>query len=375
MPIKFLYIDDEEDQIVRGAINALQSEQDIFITFKGLSSWEQLIDDLVNLIPEFDGLILDLRLNDNPYAEGKSAQYKGSTVAQELRSLSKEKSLKDLPIILFSGTDKIEHYLDPTSNDLFDSIIDKNKIEQPNQFTYKDFRTKLKWLSNGYDYINKSDKNVNAILKLIDLSSIDIRFIETFQDLMDKPVHTIARFLIKQVIIKPTFLINEDYLSVRLGINKASGDWSLFIEKCLTDFKYNGAFSDFYPRWWMYLIEDFWIKKISSEYSIRNTDSSKKVELIKEKTGFKDLQPIEKQDKSKSRSFWVVCKATHVAIDTIDGFVITGQDAKYPWQEPEYISINEALRPTLNFEVSAIEKPRLQKLKQVFEKYEKRDRK
>lgn len=34
-----------------------------------------------------------------------------------------------------------------------------------------------------------------------------------------------------------------------------------------------------------------------------------------------------------------------VAIDTIDGLLIDGQDNNFPWQDKKYISIEEALRP------------------------------
>lgn len=375
MPYKYLYIDDTKDDIETGTINGLQDGDEILVDFKKPSNWENLIEELINILPEHDGIILDLRLNDNAYEDGRFAQYKGSTVAQELRSLAKENKLEDLPIILYSGTYNIEHYLDPTSLDLFDAIVDKNKLEHPNYMSFNGFRKKLKWLSDGYAFIKKSDRSINTVLNIADLSFIDLRFVELFQELLTKPVHIISRFLEKQVIFTPGFLIDENYLSARLGLDRNSADWISFKEAYLKRYEYSGAFSNYYPRWWMYLIDKFWNEQISSDFPLRNTSASKRVELIIQKTRFKNLQPIAKQSKSKSDSFWVVCKATNVAIDTVDGFTISRQDAKYPWQEPQYISIDEALRPTGTYGVSTMEKPRLQKLKEVFEKNEQRIRK
>ena len=375
MPYKYLYIDDTKDDIETGTINGLQDGDEILVNFKKPSNWENLIEELINILPEYNGIILDLRLNDNPYEDGRFAHYKGSTVAQELRSLSKENKIEDLPIILYSGTYNIEHYLDNTSLDLFDAVVDKNKLEHPNYMTFYGFRKKLKWLSDGYEFIKKSEGNINAVLNVTDLSFIDLRFVELFQELLTKPVHIISRFLEKQVIFKPSFLIDENYLSARLGIDRNSADWIPFIDAYLKNSEYSGAFSNYYRRWWMYLVDKFWNEQISLDFPLRNISASKRIELIIQKTGFKNLQPIGKQSKSKSDSFWVVCKATNVAIDTVDGFTISGQDAKYPWQEPQYISIDEALRPTGTYEVSTMEKPRLQKLKEVFEKNEQRIRK
>ncbi|MEO7048149.1 MAG: hypothetical protein ABI091_22820 [Ferruginibacter sp.] len=375
MSYKYLYIDDTRDNLEQGMINALTDGNEIEITFHGPTEWETLIEWFKQEIPNHDGVILDLRLSDAPYKDGKYAQYKGSTVAQELRSLSKEGVLKDFPMILFSGTDKLEQYLDPTSKDLFDKIVDKTKIEQPGYFNYTDFRDKLKWLADGYAYINDlEERTIKEFFKTNDLTIFDPRFVEYFNTVLEKPVHIIVQFLIREVIGQPCFLINENYLSARLGISKLSEDWQNLLRK-LSDCKYTGVFSNYYNHWWMPLINRYWKTEISEDLNLRTLSASKRTELIIDKSGLKKLNPLPRPEKCKSESFWVSCKSTEVAIDTIDGFVISGYDNKFPWQEPEYISIDEALKPTQHYKVLVTEKPRLDKLKILFEKNEQRVRK
>lgn len=374
MAYKYLYIDDTRDQIEQGTINGLQEGGQIEVEFKFPNDWETQMNDLVTVLPGFNGVILDLRLNDAPYAEGKSANYRGSTIAQELRTLTKEKSLKDdFPIVLVSATDKLEVSLDQTSRGLFDEIIRKNDIGS--RISYPAIIEKLHWLAAGYGFLNKSERSLQYILALPEEVTLDVRFVERFLRIQDQAPHIIARLLINEVIGRPGFLINEAYLAARFGIEILSEGWNTFREKFLDEFRYRGAFSTGYPRWWMSLVDQFWENNITEEYNFRNTAASKKVELIAEKTGVKNLTPIKKQKRSLSDSFWVVCKATNVPIDTIDGFLISGQDDNYPWQESEYISMQEALRPTKQYTVSPIEKPRLQKLKDALEKNEQRSRK
>jgi hypothetical protein len=377
MTYKYLYIDDTKNQIEQGTINGIEDGGEIKVQFRFPDNWEVLLNELQGTLSNFNGLILDLRLNDNPYKDGKYAFYRGTSVAQELRTLAKEHVFKeDFPIVLISANENIEKSLDPTSFDLFDYLIRKDNIGNERGISYAEFRTKLKWLADGYDYLNNVPKDIRTILQVPPKVVLDERFVDHFNKLLDTPiVHVIAKFISKETILKPSFLINKEYVQARLGLDKQSDDWELFEERYLAQARYTGAFSKNCQRWWQSLIEQFWSENISSEVSLRNLSAEERVLLIKEKTGLKNLVPIEKDEKSRSESFWVVCKATGISIDTIDGFTIAGQENNYPWQEREFICIKEALRPTKFLSVASFEKPRLQKLKDLFEKYEQRVRK
>lgn len=373
MAYKILYIDDAQQNLEKGMINALELGNEIKITFSGPMDWERLIEYLKVELPKHDGIILDLRLDDVPY-DGKNASYKGSTVAQELRNLTKEGKLSDFPIILFSGTDKLDHYLDQTSKDLFDKIIDKTKIESEQYLSYSDFRNILKWLIEGYQYLKSSDRNdLLSILAIDDVSLLDTRFVDCYNLIKDKPIHITSQFFLKYIFGQPSFLITEEILAARLGVNRTSQGWAKLLN-VFSSCEYKGAFSAGKPMWWMPKINRFWKENISSEFAMRSISATKRKDLLTQYTGIQELDALEKSKRSKSDSFWTVCKARKIPIDTVDGFVISGQDNKFPWQELEYICIEEALRPTMKYSVSSLETPRLNNLKHVLEKNETRIR-
>jgi hypothetical protein len=376
MACNYIYIDDTFQDIEKGTINGLENGGEIKIDFLKPNTWEELLKTVMEKLPNSSGLLLDLRLGEIPFEGEKRAEYKGSTLAQELRTRIKEKTISlDFPIILISGDSYIKESLDKTSCDLFDAIIEKEKLG--NEIQYSDFKKLLLSLASGYSQLNKMENKLEVILSTQDTSLLDSRFVDSFRKIEAEPKHILARLLLKEILEKPSFLINEDYLSARLGVNKNSNDWNKLKTDFLSPFEYKGVFKEFYSRWWMPLIEVWWNKEISDEISLRNSTSESRVDLLKNKLKL-DLIPIEKTDKSKSYCFWTVCKATNRAIDTVDGFIIANQDDLYPWQEKEYVCIEEALRPSkidLWKGVSSLEKNRLQLLKDYFDEKETRVRK
>lgn len=383
MQYEYIYIDDTFDQLELGTINGIEHGNLIKVNFFKPNKWENLIEDLIKLFPKNQGIILDLRLNDKPYgkdqnAKDQYAQYRGSTVAQELRTLAKEGVIKkDFPIILVSANDKLEESLDETSIDLFDAVISKNELGSQHGISYLDFKQLLIALSLGYLSLNEKDKKIELILNIEQLNILDTRFLNEFNKILINPVHVIVRFLKRTVLSKPSFLINEELLAARLGVSLKSEDWHNLKDNILSPFKYSGVFSDYYTRWWMPLIEEWWENSISKEENLRNLTAERRIFLLKKHLNLQNLIPCLKSEKSTSDSFWVVCKATKIPIDTIDGFLITNQDTLYPWQEKEYICIEEALRPTKIDcwkDVATIEKNRLQKLKDLYGRSEQRIR-
>ena len=85
--IKYLYIDDDAET-VKGIVNGLNKKGILNIDLRcPKSSWKEEIDSLVKK-KDFDGLILDLRLDITPVSNdsnGTKASYRGTSVAQELR--------------------------------------------------------------------------------------------------------------------------------------------------------------------------------------------------------------------------------------------------------------------------------------------------
>ncbi|MFH7018628.1 hypothetical protein [Flavobacterium sp. FlaQc-47] len=382
MPYKYLYIDDVKDGNEVGVINGLKNGGHLEVDFMQPKEWDVMFtkdisdkpntDYLPEILTQYDGLILDLRLYDNANDDGYTATYRGSTVAQEIRTLVKEKSiLKDIPIVLITANENVDTSLDETGKNLFDAIVKRSNIGN-----FEKLRLKLISLANGYSYLNQVEKTLDKILAYERIDTIDFRFLQDFSEIKDQPSHVIARFLSKYILQKPSFLVDEYYLSARLGASMKSDDWQKFKETYLIGFKYSGPFSDYEERWWMNDVESWWDENFK-DYFLRSLSAKERVELLNTKFEIK-LLPIEKTFRSTSEKFWTVCKVTKAAIDNVDGFIIAGQDNNFPWQEKEYISKDEALRPTnkdLWKDIAMIDKDRLEKLKSLLAVAEQRIKK
>lgn len=347
MAFKYLYIDDNSEDNAKGIITGLQKEDELFIDFDNpKGDWEKERDRILSdEFKNYNGLILDLNLEETPNKDGETSRYKGSSLAQEIRNLAKAGTTKETPIVLLSATINIEKYFDKTNEDLFDLIVSREKLNDADLFI--SMRQKLISLSIGYELISKCKNENNNLTELFkyNLEKENVRFVGEMKTVIENPAHTISNFIIKNLLEKSGILIPENILATRLGIDcSKSIDWHKVLEK-FNKFNYKGVFSEGWKRWWMSGLENWWSSELQIEKSLRSTKASDKVSLLKEKLELSELVPLEKVEKAKSETFWTNCVGSGVAIDSVDGLLITGQDRYFPWQDKCYVSIDEALKP------------------------------
>jgi hypothetical protein len=362
MPIKYFYIDDDPES--QNKVAGFENAELSIVAMQHEDSWENQFGLLKEKEDDFNGLILDLKLDDKPNGNNKRANFRGTSLAQEIRTRQKEGVLKSFPIVLFSTNEKTEQALEKSGKDLFDIFIDKQLDDKA--FTM--FTTQLIDLPIGYNVLSDSAMTINNILK-VDETIIDSRFVYEYDETKKSPVHIQSRFLITELLSKQGLLIDEDVLAARLGIDKSkSTDWPKLLE-LLTDAKYKGVFCNGWPRWWMHLIEKWWKEEINSNLYLRSTPAGERVEEIKQTTELPQLVVAEKIDKADSDEFWTICKGHGLPLDPVDGLLIQGQDNLYSWQEPEYVSIDAALwRKNIDnwIDVADVEKERYAELKSLY---------
>lgn len=368
MAFKYLYIDDNSRENAIGIITGLEEDDVLKIDFDNpKGTWED--ERRRVLSPDFkqyDGLILDLNLEEMPNEAQIHSLYKGSSLAQEIRNLSKASDIKEIPIILLSATSNLEKYFDKTNEDLFDLIISRDKLSE----VFIPIRQKLVSLCEGYKLIEKckSDFNYSDLFRH-DMNSEDIRFVGEIKSVFEYPIHTVSNFIIKNLLERSGILISEEVLATRLGIDiEKSDDWEKILLE-LKDCQYMGVYSSGWSRWWMKSIDIWWDVNIGSDRSLRSINANEKVEILKSKYQTSRLVSLKKTDKSKSENFWTNCIGSGVPIDSIDGLLISNQDNFFPWQDRCYISINEALKPTNKEKwkkVSPSEEFKLEQLKKIF---------
>lgn len=352
MDFRYLYIDDNSENNAKGIITGLQKEGELIINFDNpKGNWEKERERILSdEFKSYSGLILDLNLEEVPNKDKETSHYKGSSLAQEIRNLSKAGKLKEIPIILLSATVNLNKFFDRTNEDLFDLIFSREWLNAPRRFS--DLRRKLISLSVGYNLLEKCKKNDNNLIELFkyNLESESIRFKGEMKSVISYPSHIVSNFIIKNLLEKSEIavsgiLISEDILATRLGINiSKSPDWEKVLGK-INNHKYKGIFSEGWTRWWMSGIDKWWSYELEIAQSLRATRAGDKVELLKQKLGLYELVPIQKAENSKSETFWTNCIGSGVPIDTVDGLIVAGQDTLFPWQDKNYISFREALKP------------------------------
>ena len=276
-------------------------------------------------------------IRDNLTIDNERACFKGTSLAQEIRTRQKGKDITSFPIVLFSAHDKLSKLLEATGKDLFDICIDKESV---NIDVCDKYSAQLFALANGYRSLKKH-VDIENILK-IKKENLDCIFMSELQKLISSPIHTQASFIINELIEKQGLLIDENVLAARLGIDiTESADWKFLLNEIKMT-KYQGVFCEGWDRWWKPLLEDWW-GSISKEH-IRSLSAERTVEILKGVTGLSNIVPAEKIDKCTSDEFWTVCQGYNKPLDPIDGLVLAGQDNLYPWQEPLYVSIVAALK-------------------------------
>jgi hypothetical protein len=368
MEIHFLYIDDDKVQISKEKVQGFEQKGRLTIVpnqHKG--TWEEQLKFIKENENSMNGLILDLRLDDFPNEETKYADFRGTSLAQEIRTRQKETALISFPIVLFSANDKLEKSLENSGKDLFDICIDKSKVDTN---TFTTITPQLISLAEGYTLLSGTH-DISKFLH-IDVNLIDERFVSELTQLLNNPVHIISQFIIYELIEKQGLLIIEPTLAARLGVDmENSQDWEK-VKESLSSAKYTGVFGEGWQRWWMPLVEIWWNETIKAESYLRSTPTTARVALIKNALQLENLKSAQKIDKADSEEFWTVCKGYDRPLDPVDGLIIEGQEKLYPWQEPEYVSIDAALKSknkdNVWKNVAKIEEEHLKELQETYKK-------
>ena len=363
--INYLYIDDDAVQKSKDKVSGFVTPELEINATQHQGDWESQLEYIRASIMNIDGLLLDLGLNDLPNEQQKRANFRGTALAQEIRTRQKEGLLKNIPIILFSAHDKLESLLESTGSDLFDMCIDKETV---NPDVFDDYSRQFIALANGY--VSVESKDIKNILGNYP-DDIDTRFFSQLESLANHPPHVTVGFILNELIKSEGILIDESTLAARLGIDiSKSTEWDIVKSK-LTTCLYTGILCEGWPRWWMSKVKTWWNEHISEE-PLRTIGAHQRVALLKEKLGIENLVAATRIDKAQSEDFWTICQGHKRPLDTIDGLIIIGQDNLYPWQEPKYVSIDAALKRTHLDDwkgVATSEIMYLDKLKQKYSKH------
>lgn len=340
---KYLYIDDElkntDDESVEAVRDGFNDVGLIQVDVDEPKDFKSQKKELLEKLKDYDGIILDLRLDQNMKL---NVSYNAPAIAQELRTAvpNPDDHLKPCPIILCSTDERMRatYDADQTSHDLFDY-----KFLKGSEPDWERFSKKLKSLADGYNWLRDKKRSFNEILSRQDLTGVDLRIAERFEDPDNQNVtiYDYANFIIKEVFHHPGPLIKERVVASRLGIDiEGSGEsWITFRDNLLYELKYSGVFSSGWDRWWSDKVTNFF-KKISGNKRLGTLNAQDRVDIISSHFKIEGLKAASPIDYCISSKFWTICEASKRPLDPLEGFKVFESTDLKGWQEPKYLSFN-----------------------------------
>ncbi|MBP7678790.1 MAG: hypothetical protein KA096_00030 [Bacteroidales bacterium] len=362
MKYRLYYLDDDPN--AQALADGFNSQGVIEVQVFRATSFSNQIIELKENEKSFQGLILDLKLDDNRKGE-RVADYTATSLAQNIRSKVIEGYWeKEFPIFLFTTyTNYTKLFLiDISGQDLFDKVFMKEDIGNIR------IQNKIADIIRAYQIISENRSDYYHILNIKDISRLDQRIFPG-PLVESSPVFNHAIYILNELVLRPGPLIDEFYLASRLGIDiEKSADWKFIKDEVLNESMYFGVFSNAWKRWWMFKINDWW-KEIGNEQMLAGLDARERVGIINGKFGL-NLVAADPIKKSASYRYWTICQALKRPLDPREGLRIFEKDP-YPWQETRYISIEAALeriRFDEGIRVHPAERDRFNDLKEIFSK-------
>lgn len=333
---KFIYIDDEDTQIIESFIHGLNDTEKIEVKrldFSGDRSMESLCELIKQQV--CDGILMDLRLD----GEGiNRISVSATPIAQQIRTLAAQKEIPEYPIVLCSTLEKLNatYEADLTSHDLFDYIFTKTEYDRIKT------ATKMASLVNGYNLVRSSKGDLYKLLDRQLPDKIDRRIFERFISNKDFGAFEFLSFIIKEIFHHSGILIKENILAARLGVDiVASGDaWQKVLDSLSgTGAAYSGILSDGWKRYWADIINDFF-KEISDGELLPILTAKERVSILESKLKIKGLKAAVAIKYCSSSMFWTVCEGDKKPLDPAEGYEVFESDELKSWQESKYMSFS-----------------------------------
>ncbi|XVN18675.1 hypothetical protein QZH46_27745 [Pseudomonas corrugata] len=373
--INYLCIDDQADCTIDQLLSSIESGGGI-----SLERWTPTaLDSILPRIKAFidanqsngAGVLLDLRLDMDSDQAKERVNYRGPTLAQELRTRMAEGGIPPAPIVLWSVNSKFKssYNNEDTSHDLFDDVYEKDReiVENPSVVA-----SRLVSLAKGYKALHGASGASMALSLLALDSDIDsmlyAQFLDEYKELVDKrSVHDIARLLLNDLVRVQGLLVGEKLLAARLGVDIAqSGNSWAVIKSALQFSSYAGPFCEGWNRWWWYKVEGWWFELFGDKYDLRGVSSLERVGLLNDKLDV-NLAPASPIAEGYSTKFFTLCAGTSRPLDPHDGLRVVCRGAR-DWHDPAYVSIYAALERIgrgVKWRLDPLERQRLDAIRKI----------
>lgn len=351
---KYLCIDDQTAETIDPVLYALEGPNKS-IEFSKMHP-KELAEQFERIKQESSqgapfGVLVDLRLDELPDDDGNKVFYRGSTLAQDLRTRMALGEIDNFPIVLWSVNDKLARSYEPdsASHDLFDAVYLKDgpDVSSPEGIAKRTLQ--LQAFAVGYCFLReclnlKGEGNPWELQKALSINEVDLEILDPrlVQYLLSSDVvYVFSRKILNSLIREEGVLVGEKMLAAKLGIDaEASGkSWGSLIS-ALDECRYSGVFSEAYTRWWLHRISSYWDNLNSGKGALRRFGAPDRVRILNDKLGL-SLVAAKPLVEGYSDRFSTLCVATSAPLDTVDAFKVLRVDG-FPWQESRYVSTHAA---------------------------------
>jgi hypothetical protein len=286
---------------------------------------------------EYDGLILDLRL-DERQNDGFKADYLSNLPARFVRDRTISSGGRDVPIVIWSGNKNLREFYRPdfASHDLYDAKYDKGSVPEYAQSIVQELRS----LDAAYRRVaglrGDGRRGFQEMLGLDSDDALDLRIGSRF-DGIKAPSHEFIRYVKQEIIEQPYPLVSDRLIAARFGIELNEAARGVF--GALDPARYSGILSEAWPRWWWEKVVG-WMEGISKGTSFQQLPAAERVGLLN-KAGF-DVTAADPIEKNYLTRYWTICDVLQRPLDPANGFVSSASSSE-PWHDRRYISLKAAL--------------------------------
>ena len=286
------------------------------------------------------GLLMDIDLSN----ESQSKE-SGLGLTADIRAAQHRETTPAFPIVRFSYRDKVAANIgsDSSSDDSFDLKIDKDRLS--NEGIIPAVQQKLLGVAEVYVGVGKASTAEVFGLDEDRWGAWGSRAFSEELGLSDR-TYVKAR-LVVQGLVTPGFLISEDILAARLGIDReGSRGWD-DLTKALTKIAYGGLASEHFRRWWARGLEELW-SEISPDDPLAGTNITDRHAALSKH--FEGLVPLKMREDSPGQRPWRGCELTYeetgefLAVDPSRAVRFRARMTVPDWADPTYAALGPAIK-------------------------------
>ncbi len=368
--IQYIFIDDEADSGAAAFAEALSDagpsiagEKQLCVVALRPDTLPAVLEHIAGAKPS--GILMDIALTRTIDGNAQPLAFDGIALAQQLRTLQTRQELPATPIVRLSQSAIVSKYVggDTTSEDLFDEKLSKDDLVDNAGQQAKI----LVGLANGYPIVRAFVATDHDPASMATLLGLDIAFVEQLDSRIllgfqrqGAPAHVFARYLIETLLRRAGPLVPTELLAVRLGVDvESSGeDWKTLLGRLPG--AYSGAFDSAYPRWWMAAVLAWWQQLPNSPGALQRITADNRVKFLQVSQRLAGLQAIQETADSPGRRYWHICSKSKRPVDPSEGYPLIPEWGHEPWQDPDYLCLEEAKRDSRNPRLRETERSRLQ---------------